>query len=203
MHDLNFKVLLIGQTTVKNEFLKKYVKPVIRNPGDLRITIGTDFYTKMVKIKEITVKLQLWDVVEEGRFKFLLPTYCKGSNGAIILYDITDSNSLKHVHEWIIIIREQAGDIPIILIGNKLDSEQSREVPREEGIKIAESYNLSAFVEISTKTGENVEKKFTLLADIMINHLQPQTPKPQVNEVNNNEKTKLWNILDKMKKNEL
>jgi len=96
---------------------------------------------------------------------------CKGSNGAIIMYDITDLNTFKHVPEWVQIIRESAGDIPILLIANKLELEQSREVSRKEGFEIVEKYNLSAFTEISTKTGKNVNKTFEDLIKIIMNHL--------------------------------
>jgi len=87
------------------------------------------------------------------------------------MYDITNSNTLKQLPDWLQTIRENAGDIPIILIGNKLDLEESREVSREVGIKFAEKYNLSAFAEISTKTGKNVEKVFQVLTEIIINQL--------------------------------
>jgi GTPase SAR1 family protein len=67
------------------------------------------------------------------------------------------------------IIRENASDIPIMLVGTKLDLEEFRELNREEGIEIAKKYNLASYSEISTKTGQNVEKSFEMLTDILIN----------------------------------
>jgi len=77
----------------------------------------------------------IWDFGGEERFKFLLSQYCKGQDGAIIIYDITNSSTLNQLPDWIQIIRQTSGNIPIMLIGNKLDLEESREVSREEGIK--------------------------------------------------------------------
>jgi GTPase SAR1 family protein len=67
--------------------------------------------------------------------------------------------------DWTQIIREHAGDIPIMLIGSKLDLEEFRAVPRNEGILAAKKYNLSSFVELSSKTGQNVEEAFNLMTE--------------------------------------
>jgi len=109
------------------------------------------------------VKLQIWDFGGEERFRFLLHQYCKGANAAFFLYDITNQLSLDHLPDWTQIIREHAGDIPIMLIGSKVDLEEFRAVPREEGILAAKKYNLSSFIELSSKTGQNIEKSFDVI----------------------------------------
>jgi hypothetical protein len=98
-----------------------------------------------------------------------MPTYCLGANGAMLLYDITNSNSLDHLAEYINIIRQKAGAIPIMLIGSKLHlKNKKREVSREKGILIAENYQLSAFTEISSQIGQNANQTFQTLAEIML-----------------------------------
>lgn len=129
--------------------------------------VGLEYYTKILEINNKTFKIQIWRPILKT-----IRSICQGSNVALIMYDITNSNSLKQLPDWLQIIRENAGDIPIILIGNKIDFEISREVSKEAGIKFAEKYNLSAFIEISTKTGQNVEKVFTVLTEIIINSLK-------------------------------
>ena len=79
------------------------------------------------------------------------------------MYDITNRLSLDQIPDWIRIVRENAGDIPIILVGAKAHLEQFRAVSKEEGILAAKKYNLSGFIEASVKTGQNVEKAFELL----------------------------------------
>ena len=134
---------------------------------DLRLTIGVDFYSKTINFKEKNVKLQIWDFGGEERFRFLLTQYCKGANGAFFLYDITNPKSLEHLPDWTQIIRENAGDIPIMLIGSKVDLDEYRAVPRDDGILAAKKYNLASFVELSSKTGENVEEAFTVMTETL------------------------------------
>jgi len=86
----------------------------------------------------------------------------------IIIYDTTNFKSLDHLPDWIQIIREHAGAIPILLVGNNLDLEKSRKVPKEAAILTAKKYNLSGCVEMSSKTGQNVEKTFEFLTKILV-----------------------------------
>lgn len=160
-----FKILLLGDPSSGKEELNGSHFDI-----DTKLTIGVDFSTKDIVLNEKIIRLNLWDmdIEEDKRFRCLIPSYFEGANGAIILYDITNSNSLKHVPEWIQIIREHLGDIPIFFIGNNIDLAESRNVSREEGISLVTEYNLNAFCEISTKTGENVEEIFHTLSDIII-----------------------------------
>ncbi len=134
---------------------------------DLKLTIGVDFYSKITLFKEKRVKYQIWDFGGEQRFRFLLPQYCRGANAAFYLYDITKPVTLNHLPDWTNIIREHAGDIPIILIGSKVDLEKYRGIPREEGLRAKEKYNLASFLELSSKTGKNVEKAFRIMTKIL------------------------------------
>jgi small GTP-binding protein len=140
---------------------------------DLKLTIGVDFYSKTTNFKNKKVKLQIWDFGGEQRFRFLLHQYCKGANAAFFLYDITNRLSLDHLPDWTQIIREHAGDIPIMLIGSKVDLKEFRAVTREEGILAAKKYNLSTFIELSSKTGENVEKSFDVITETLFERYKP------------------------------
>ena len=140
----------------------------IFNPSE-GLTIGVDFYVKTIELHGKSVKLQIWVLGGEERFRFLLGNYCHGANGAMIIHDITNMKSLDQMLEWIKIIREEVGDIPIMLVGNKLDLAESREINIEEGIEIAKKYNLSSYKEISSKTGQNIERIFEDLTDIVLN----------------------------------
>ncbi|MGQ4873235.1 MAG: Rab family GTPase [Promethearchaeota archaeon] len=164
--DFTFKILMLGDASVgKTSLTIRYVSGSFIE--DLKLTIGVDFYSKTVEYKGNRVKLQIWDFGGEERFRFLLAQYCKGANGAFFLYDITNSVTLDHLPDWTQIIREYAGDIPIMLIGSKLDLEEFRAVPREKGILAAKKYNLASFVELSSKTGQNVEKAFEVMTEIL------------------------------------
>jgi len=158
--------MMLGDASVgKTSLTVRYIKGFFMQ--DLRLTIGVDFYSKTINFKEKNVKLQIWDFGGEERFRFLLTQYCKGANGAFFLYDITNPKSLDHLPDWTQIIRENAGDIPIMLIGSKLDLDEYRAVPRDDGILAAKKYNLASFVELSSKTGENVEEAFTVMTETL------------------------------------
>ena len=165
-YDFTFRVLLLGApSSGKEELVNRYIAGYFVN--DNKLTIGVDFYSKTQEVYGRKVKLQFWDFGGEKRFRSLLHQHCKGKNAAMIMYDITNSLSLDHLPEWTQIIREHVGDIPIMLIGNKLDLEKYRAVTKEEGISIAKKYNLSAYMEMSSKTGQNVEKAFEVITKIL------------------------------------
>ena len=165
-YDYTWKIMMLGDASVgKTSLTIRYISGFFLE--DLKLTIGVDFYSKTTSFKGKKVKLQIWDFGGEERFRFLLHQYCKGANAAFFLYDITNRLSLDHLPDWTQIIREHAGDVPIMLIGSKVDLKQYRVVSREEGILAAKKYNLSAFVELSSKTGENVEEVFTLITETL------------------------------------
>ncbi len=151
----------VGKTSLTMRYISGYFME------DLKLTIGVDFYSKTTSFKDKKVKLQIWDFGGEERFRFLLSQYSKGANGAFFLFDITNQTSLDHLPDWTQVIREHAGDIPIMLIGSKADLNEFRAVLREDGILAAKKYNLASFVELSSKTGENVEKAFNVMTEIL------------------------------------
>ncbi|MCK4380733.1 MAG: GTP-binding protein [Candidatus Lokiarchaeota archaeon] len=165
-YDYTFKIMMLGDASVgKTSLTMRYISGYFME--DLKLTIGVDFYSKTTSFKDKKVKLQIWDFGGEERFRFLLSQYSKGANGAFFLFDITNQTSLDHLPDWTQVIREHAGDIPIMLIGSKADLNEFRAVLREDGILAAKKYNLASFVELSSKTGENVEKAFNVMTEIL------------------------------------
>ncbi len=166
-YDYTFKIMMLGDASVgKTSLTMRYISGYFME--DLKLTIGVDFYSKATSFKDTKVKLQIWDFGGEERFRFLLSQYSKGANGAFFLYDITNQTSLSHLPDWTQVIREHAGDIPIMLVGSKLDLNEFRAVTRDDGILAARKYNLASFVELSSKTGENVETAFSVLTEILL-----------------------------------
>ena len=167
-YDYTFKILLIGDASVgKTSFTKRYCYNIF-NPSE-RLTIGVDFHVKTIELNEKKIKLQIWDVGGEERFRFLLPTYCLGANAAFLLYDITRPQTLDNISEWTNIVLTKSGPIPIMLVGSKIDLEkEERKIPREYGIQIAEKQGMASFAEISSKTGQNVTKTFEVLTELAL-----------------------------------
>jgi len=171
-YDYTWKIMMLGDAAVgKTSLTIRFISGFFLD--DLKLTIGVDFYSKTTNFNDKKVKLQIWDFGGEERFRFLLHQYCKGANAAFFLYDITNRLSLDHLPDWTQIIREHAGDIPIMLIGSKVDLKEFRAVTREEGILAAKKYNLSTFIELSSKTGENVEKAFDVITETLFEKYKP------------------------------
>lgn len=96
-----------------------------------------------------------------------------GANAAFLLYDVTRSQTLDNIGEWTNIVHQKGGDIPIMLVGSKIDLEvEQREVPREHGIDVAEKNNMASFGEISSKSGQNVNKTFEVLTELTLEKTQ-------------------------------
>ena len=171
-YDYTFKILLLGDASVgKTSFTKRYCYNIF-NPSE-RLTIGVDFHVKTVEMNNKRIKLQLWDIGGEQRFRFLLPTYCLGANAAFLLYDITRPNTLDNISEWMTIVRQKGGSIPIMLVGSKLDLDQTqRKVQRDYGIQIAEKNEMASFVEISAKDNVNVDNAFKVLTDLTLERME-------------------------------
>ncbi|MFX1317213.1 MAG: Rab family GTPase [Promethearchaeota archaeon] len=170
MYDATYKVVIFGdagtgKTTLTQRFLTNLFK------SDSKMTIGVDFEVKSLEINEKKVKLQIWDFGGEERFRFLLPTYVRGANGALFMYDVTNYSSLAHIDDWLIVVKKEIraeDQFPVIVVGGKADLVDDREVSGEEGINISKSRGVDGFIECSSKTGENVEETFIALTQLMM-----------------------------------
>ncbi|MBY9021379.1 MAG: GTP-binding protein [Candidatus Lokiarchaeota archaeon] len=186
-YDYTWKIMMLGDdSAAKTSLTIRYISGFFLD--DLKLTIGVDFYSKTTSHNGRKVKLQIWDFGGEERFRFLLHQYCKGANAALFLYDITNRSSLDHLPDWTQIIREHAGDIPIMMVGTNADLYEHRTVTREEGILAARTYNLDGYIEVSSKTGQNVEVLFDTMTEILFNRYRPnliganiRPRKPKVN----------------------
>ena len=135
------------------------------------MTIGADFCVKVLEIDGKKVKLQILDFGGEERIRFLLPTYVRGADGALFIYDIANYASINNIDDWLSIIRrESSAEVPILLVGLKPNEKNKRQVSVEEGKKIAKSKNLNGFMECNIKTGEYVEKAFEALTRLMLTY---------------------------------
>lgn len=117
-------------------------------------------------------KFVVWDLKARDQFKFLFPTFCRGAAGAFLFFDVSNYNSFKELNYWINIFRRNAGNIPIILIGTKIDL-NSREVPDEVIQKLIEEQHLEGV--FYTSIHDNEEKK-EMIFRFLIGKLDPNTP---------------------------
>ena len=162
-----FKLVIAGEKGVgKTAFIQIYHSD--KFTADTRITIGVEFYIKDLNVDgKGDARLQIWDVYNEKSFRFLLPRYMKGAHGVMFLFSLTDKSSLSNFDEWLEIFREYDPNIPILLVGTKLDLKESRSVKKEEATELARSRGCFDYIEISSKAGINVELAFEAITKIM------------------------------------
>ena len=166
-YDMMFKILLLGDSGVgKSSLLLRYTKNQFNQ--DIRSTIGVEFGVKYLKVDNIQLKIQIWDTAGMERYRALTSSYYKGAKGVIVVYDVCRKKSFENVDRWISDFKSKAEeDAVILLIGNKSDLINQREVNTEEAIDKSQKIKL-AFMETSAKNNENVHKAFlTLIKEII------------------------------------
>ena len=170
-YDEKIKIMIIGETKIgKSSLIARYCNNSFSG-GAYLSTIGIDFQIKNIEMNGKKIRLQIWDTAGQERFRNIAKNYFQSSNGFIVVYDITCKDSFDKLTYWIGEINENAPvETKTILLGNKIDLKDSREVPKEEGEEFSKSKNIN-FLEVSAKDGTNVKEAFDLLiADILKNN---------------------------------
>merc|ERR1719263_2392673 len=177
----------VGKTCIINRFVYDSFD---RN---YQATIGIDFLSKTMYLEDRTVRLQLWDTAGQERFRSLIPSYIRDSSVAVVVYDITNRASFLNTTKWIEDVRSERGnDVVIVLVGNKTDLQDRRQVSTEEGEEKAKESGVM-FIETSAKAGHSIKALFRQLAaalpgqeeaaggepsitHVQLNHLTPTDP---------------------------
>jgi Ras-related protein Rab-1A len=165
-YDYLFKVLIIGNSGVgKSCLLLRFAEDMFSD--NYISTIGVDFKIRKLTVEDKSVKLQIWDTAGQERFRTITKSYYRGSNGIIIVYDITDRESFDQVQHWMNEIDAHAMvEVCRLLVGNKADLSDKRAVKTDEGMSVARQYGIP-FIETSAKDCSNVESMFVTMAQAM------------------------------------
>ncbi|MFW9823384.1 MAG: GTP-binding protein [Candidatus Thorarchaeota archaeon] len=165
-----FKVITAGEGGVgKTTLLYRYVEGKFL--ADTKMTLGVEFFMKELEIDKKKINLQVWDFGGQEHFRPLLKNYSIGARGALLLFDLTRPSSLERIEQWVNICRGENPGIPIIFLGTKLDLTESISVDDEFALKFPKKHNFFHYLKISSKTGENVNLAFELLAREIIKGL--------------------------------
>eukprot|EP00737_Agarophyton_chilense_P002968 gb/GEZJ01003432.1/.p1 GENE.gb/GEZJ01003432.1/~~gb/GEZJ01003432.1/.p1 ORF type:complete len:216 (+),score=31.94 gb/GEZJ01003432.1/:376-1023(+) len=159
-----YKLLLIGDSGVgKSCVLTRFADSTYEDCQTS--TIGVDFKIRTIGIEDKRVKLQIWDSAGQERFRTIAAAYYRGAHGVGIVFDITDEKSFQSVEgSWIEEIENNSSSpVRMLLIGNKCDLEDEREVQQEEAEALARKYGMS-YIETSAKTAENVFEAFATIS---------------------------------------
>jgi len=190
--DLLFKLIVIGDSGVGKSCLSikatKDYFDYLYTP-----TVGFEFLSFNMKINDQVVKLQIWDTCGQEAYRSLINSFYRNSSLAILVYSIDNMNSFESLENWLNDIKIQSNpDIKIILVGNKADLNDNREVTKEEGEEFAQKNGISYFLETSAKTGFNVKDIFIKAGKILYEeHLKkrdnkiPSSSLPYIKEETN------------------
>jgi len=164
---VDIKIITLGDSHVgKSSLIIKYIDNKFSNV--YMSTIGFDLKHKQITLKDGTdAKIMIYDTAGQERFKSLAANYIKKANGILLVYDISDHQTFENIEMWMnSIIMEKGDKLPIVLVGNKADLTEERQVTKEEGKNLAENKGFH-FYETSCKDGANVTESFLDLAELV------------------------------------
>lgn len=163
-----FKILIGGDgSSGKTTLLRRFVDDMFDESTIM--TIGVDFFIKQMNFDGVTCALQLWDLGGQEQFRHLISSYVMGARGALLLIDLTRMPEINSILEWVNIVRMHDLDLPIILVGSKLDLEEFIAIDDETALNIKDTFSMIDYVKTSSKTGHNVEKVFKMMAERLMN----------------------------------
>ncbi|KXJ14800.1 ras-related protein Rab-18-B [Exaiptasia diaphana] len=164
------KILIVGESGVgKSSLLLRFTDDTF--DPDIGATIGVDFKVKTISVEGNKAKLAIWDTAGQERFRTLTPSYYRGAQGVILVYDTCNIDTFDKLEEWLneVEMYSTKKDIVKMLVGNKIDK-NNREVDRKQGLQFARRHSM-LFIEASARTKEGVQLAFEELVEKII-----QTP---------------------------
>eukprot|EP01124_Arcella_intermedia_P009249 TRINITY_DN16024_c0_g1_i1.p1 TRINITY_DN16024_c0_g1~~TRINITY_DN16024_c0_g1_i1.p1 ORF type:complete len:995 (-),score=215.70 TRINITY_DN16024_c0_g1_i1:99-3083(-) len=160
-HDYSYRVIVIGDSGVgKTNLLQRWIKSSF---GKCLTTINVDWSSKTFKVNNKVVQVTFCDTAGQERYRSLTKQYFRDSSGVVLVYDITDRSSFKHIENWLDEVKSMCDPLPTMLvIGNKSDLSEQRVVSSDEAFNFAKMENLF-FIEASALDGSNCTRAMQLL----------------------------------------
>lgn len=163
----HIKVIIIGEAGVgKTSLVKKFVSG--RFTSDYRVSIGANLFVKeLILDSDIEVTIQIWDIAGQEKWIKMRHLYYRGAHGALFVGDLTRGDTFKQLKEfWNPDLKKYCGDIPKILVVNKVDLEPI--VSNSDIEELSQNINVKATISTSAKNGQNVEEAFHQIAEVIV-----------------------------------
>jgi small GTP-binding protein len=168
-----FKVILMGDYAVgKTCIIRRYVSNTFIE--DYKASIGVDITSQELKFDKTDVQLQIWDMSGQTDFKLVRSQFMSGTDLGIVVFDLTRPSSLDNVSRWMNEIHAMLPDLPLVLVGNKTDLVNERQISKEVAEKATKENNMLFYRETSAKSGENITKLFNDIAQHLLANMQPK-----------------------------
>ncbi|MFX1442617.1 MAG: Rab family GTPase [Promethearchaeota archaeon] len=167
-----FKIVVVGDAAVgKTSLIKKFTQGTFQE--DYIQTIGAQLSSYQDDVNGDKIELFFWDIAGQDTFHFLRPAFYQGSRGAIVVYSIEDSNhgkkSFEHIDEWHEDIKIYCGDLPTVLLGNKVDLVDTKKLKEKKVLKLMKKRGFIGYYKTSAKTGDGVINAFQALIKELYN----------------------------------
>ncbi|KAF6725004.1 Ras-related protein Rab-44 [Oryzias melastigma] len=163
--DRLFKVVLVGNSCVgKTSLLRSFCEG--RFHPSSTTTVGIDYSVKTLTLDSMQIAMQLWDTAGQERYRSITKQFFRKADGVVVMYDVTLEESFRLCDPGSLMSAAGEG-IPILLLGNKMDMEQEREVTLKAAERLAFE-NKVMFYEVSAYTGKNVTESLTHLAKVLM-----------------------------------
>ncbi|KFV68975.1 Ras-related protein Rab-44, partial [Dryobates pubescens] len=161
-----YNVLFVGDSHVgKTSFLYRLHADTF-NP-QLAATVGLDYQVKTLVVDNMHFTLRLWDSAGQERYRSVTRQFFRKADGVVLMYDLTSQYSFLDLRYWLSCVQEGAGaGVAVLLLGNKTDCAAERQVPREEGERLAKEHQLM-FYECSAASGHNVSESMASLVRLL------------------------------------
>jgi Ras-related protein Rab-7A len=162
------KIIILGDSGVgKTSLMNQYVNKKFSN--QYKATIGADFLTKEVMVDDKLVTLQIWDTAGQERFQSLGVAFYRGADACVLVFDVNVAKTFENLNSWREEFLIQAGprdpeNFPFIVLGNKIDLENSRVVSQKRAMAWCQSKGNIPYFETSAKEAINVEQAFQTVA---------------------------------------
>ena len=163
--EIIFIILIVGDSSVgKTSLYYKYIEDFF--PENYVKTRGIDNKTKKIKLKEVDIKLEIWDTEGQQKFKGVTNNFLNQVDGIMFVYDLTQSKTFDYLKNWIAESEISVGTKKII-IGNKKDLVSERQISEDSLTKFCDEKGLKR-MEVSAKDGTNVDEAFKTLAELIV-----------------------------------
>ena len=160
-YDTTCSILLLDDSCVgKTSLISRYANGIFKD--EYIATVGLDFVSKQEIINDKNINVKLWDTAGQERYKALTPSYLRGADGVVLVFDVTNSETFDNLKFWLDSLKNNLGEnnsfLPVVINGNKIDIDD-RDISKDDANKFAQENNYKYF-ETSAKSGVGVDELF-------------------------------------------
>ena len=160
-YDTTCSILLLGDSCVgKTSLISRYANGIFKD--EYIATVGLDLVSKQEIINDKNINVKLWDTAGQERYKALTPSYLRGADGVVLVFDVTNSETFDNLKFWLDSLKNNLGEnnsfLPVVINGNKIDIDD-RDISKDDANKFAQENNYKYF-ETSAKSGVGVDELF-------------------------------------------